>query len=222
MGAEIGTILGYPLSDPIGFVVLAIFTGLFALGTRIAPPAVLFSEGVLYAYSFYALSRVSDGDLRPVMPDFTELGDLLWPLQLAAATFVISWTPAVLALLYAFESGASSPPVVFLVALAVLWGVVYTPAAMTVAAMTDSTLATLDPRIGIVVIRRMGSIYWQALTICILLQLAGGFVAYVIGFLPLLGIFISPFVRAYSALAIGCTLGLAFFKRSAELDLWGA
>jgi len=45
------------------------------------------------SYAFYVVSRVSDGDLRPVMPDFSEMSDLARPLSLAFLAFVISWTP---------------------------------------------------------------------------------------------------------------------------------
>jgi len=35
------------------------------------------------------VSRVSDGDLRPVMPDFSELSDLVRPLSLAFMACVL-------------------------------------------------------------------------------------------------------------------------------------
>lgn len=218
VGAEIGTILAYPLSDPVAFIVLAAFIGFFAFARRFAPPAILFSEGTLYAYSFYALGRVSDGDLKPVMPDFTGLEDFVWPLQIGAAAFVISWAPMTMVLTWLFVS--PNPPSslgIGLLALAVLWGLAYAPAAMTVAAITEHTLAILNPAVGISVIRRMGSVYWQAMGICTAIELAGLGVDYLLGPVPWLGVFASPFARVYSALAIGCTLGLAVFKRPPEL-----
>ena len=227
LSAEIETIVGYPLRDPLGFVVLAVFIGLFAFAARFAMFgrgfAILFSEGVLYSYVFYAVSRVSEGDLRPVMPDFSEMSDLARPLMLAAAAMIISWAPCVaavfgLGLTKASEAGPQ-PLALLLVGLAGLWGVIYTPAAMTVAALTDRILSTLNPALGIFAIVRMGAVYWQALIIFVTIGAVSLLVSYVLGLVAPLGLILGPFVKTYAALAIGCTLGLAVFKRAAQLEL---
>jgi len=58
---DLGTIVGYPLRDPLGFVVLAVFIGLFGFAAKFAAFgrgfAILFSDGVLYSYAFYVVSR---------------------------------------------------------------------------------------------------------------------------------------------------------------------
>src|SRR4029450_8556598 len=61
MMEEIPVIATYPLRDPMGYVVLALFTGFFAFCARFAGVfgaiGVVLSMGVLTAYCFYALSR---------------------------------------------------------------------------------------------------------------------------------------------------------------------
>jgi len=114
--------------------------------------AILFSDGVLYSYAFYIVSRVSDGDLRPVMPDFSEMSDLARPLSLAFLAFVISWTPFFAAMygLGLTRPAADPQPLAWLlVGLAGLWGLIYTPAAVTVAALTERMGSTLNPTLGI-------------------------------------------------------------------------
>ena len=223
--ADIGTIVGYPLRDPLGFIVLAVFIGLFGFAAKFAAfgrgVAFLFSDGVLYSYAFYVVSRVSDGDLRPVMPDFSELSDLARPLLLAFIAFIVSWTPLLAAV---FGLGLTTPeagpqPLGWLLAgLAGLWGVVYMPAAVTVAALTDRIGSTLNPVLGILAIRRMGSVYWQALIIFTALAAVEQLVGYVLGLMAPLKLLLGPLVNTYTALAIGCTLGLAVFKRP-QLEL---
>jgi hypothetical protein len=223
---EIGTIVGYPLRDRLGFIVLAVFIGFFAFAAKVAVFgrgfAILLSEGVLYSYAFYVVSRVSDGDLRPVTPDFTELSDLARPLSLAFVAFVISWAPC-FAVMFGLglttADGGPKPLALLLVGLAALWGVIYTPAAVTVAALTERMSSTLNPVLGVFVIRRMGTVYWQALIIFVAIGGAELLVRYVLGLMAPLRWILGPLVKTYAALAIGCTLGLAVFKRAPQLEL---
>src|SRR5215510_852819 len=228
LGAELETIIGYPLRDPLGFIVLAVFIGLFGFMAKFAAFgrgfAVLFSEGVLYSYAFYAVSRVSDGDLRPAVPDFSELSDLARPLSLAVTALVISWAPfaaAVFGLRLAMtEPDAGLRPLaLLLVGLAAVWGVIYTPVAMTVAALTERISSTLNPALGIFAISRMGAVYWEALVICAAIQGAVLLVGYVLSFVAPLWLLLGPLAKTYAALATSCTLGLAAFKRAPQLEL---
>lgn len=89
----------YPLSDKIGFVLLAIFVGVFSVAASFAAFgagfAVLFSQGLLYAYAFSAINRVSAGDLRSFMPNIGDISDLAEPLRGGVAALLISSGPLV-------------------------------------------------------------------------------------------------------------------------------
>src|SRR5262249_32589862 len=106
-----------------------------------------------------------------------------------------------------------------LVGVAAVWGLIYTPAAMTVAALTGRIVSTLNPALGIFAISRMGAVYWQALIIFIVIEAAVQLVGYVLGLAAPLALLLGPLVKTYAALAIGCTLGLAVFKRATQLEL---
>jgi len=44
-------------------------------------------------------------------------------------------------------------------------------------------------------------------------------IGYVLGLMAPLTFLLGPLVKTYAALAIGCTLGLAVFKRAPQLEL---
>jgi hypothetical protein len=98
--AELGTVFGYPLSDKVGFVLLAVVVGVFSVAASIAAfgagLAMLFSQGLLYAYAFNAINKVSAGDLKSVMPNVGDVSDLVEPLRGGVAAFLISTGPLVL------------------------------------------------------------------------------------------------------------------------------
>jgi hypothetical protein len=98
--AELGTVFGYPLSDKVGFVLLAVIVGVFSVAASIAAFgagfAILFSQGLLYAYAFNAINKVSAGDLKSVMPNVGDVSDLVEPLRGGVAAFLISTGPLVL------------------------------------------------------------------------------------------------------------------------------
>jgi hypothetical protein len=287
--SEIPTILGYPFQDPIAYVMLSIFTGIFAFAAKFAMAggaiAILLSQGVLMAYCFYALSRVADGNMKDFMPDITNPWDLVPPLRFGAAAFLISTGPAFLVLLLGpglglasllfaggkapepavvhahalvqpppegaeteaepsadeedptppGEEGASgtvpedaeglaalglfSPGFLLLFLLALVWKLVYTPVALTVAGLSRSALSTLNPLIGFSTILSMGGVYWQAMAIYTVIAIAQTIIGFVFGMIPLAGSLVNAFVNAYAYLAIGCTLGLAVFKKARELGV---
>jgi hypothetical protein len=116
------------------------------------------------------------------------------------------------------EGGSMVGPIAMLgIVVAVIWMIAYMPVALTVAALSKSILSTLNPAIGIDTIKKMGGTYWQALAIYVAIVVAQTVAAFVLGLIPFLGGLAAAFVNAYAALAIGCTLGLAVFKRAAEL-----
>jgi len=98
--AELGTVFSYPLSDKMGFVLLAVIVGAFSMVASIAVfgagLAILFSQGLLYAYAFNAINKVSAGDLKTVMPNVGDISDLVEPMRGGVAAFLISTGPLVL------------------------------------------------------------------------------------------------------------------------------
>jgi hypothetical protein len=56
-------------------------------------------QGLMMGYAFTALRRVSSGNLTPGMPDMSSLDDLVQPVRLAAAAYVIAVLPLVITLI---------------------------------------------------------------------------------------------------------------------------
>jgi hypothetical protein len=303
MMEELGTILGYPLRDPTAFVMLAVFTWVFAALGNFAVlygrmVAVVFSQGVLMAYCFSALVRVSNGNMKDFMPDIGDITDLIRTLRLGGTALLAGSGPLMLVMVLipgiaimggmvsapkepqqaeaapmamppmmgeepapppaghpaaeaddeAAEEGgegqaegpvevqpvSTGTPVVpdagtgmklvglalsaiLFGGLALVWKVVYTPAALTVAGISRSSLSTLNPVVGFDTIQRMGGVYWQAMGIYTVIAAVEWALGALLGFIPLLGGFVRAFVDAYAYLMIGCTLGLAVFKKAREL-----
>ena len=91
--------------------------------------------------------------------------------------------------------------------------------ALTVAALSQSFVETLNPLVGLGTIQRMGAVYWSTLFFYADFAVAQSVVTATMGQVPILGGMVNAVVNAYAALAIGCTLGLAVFKRAPELGL---
>jgi hypothetical protein len=257
MMEELQTIATYPLRDPMGLVMLAVFTGVFGLLARLAGPfgaiGIVLSQGVLMWYCFNSLNRVANGNLKDFMPQFDDISDIVGPMKLGFAALVISAAPLFLIFLWSgisvaksFLADAPVPAIEMSVAHAqpeedeeveegpevsggmlllatlllipaILWKLVYTPVALTVAALSRSILSTLNPVLGFDTIKRMGVVYWQAMLIYTVLAFGQWVLGFLLSFIPILGGIVAAFVDAYAYLAIGCTLGLAVFKKAPEL-----
>jgi hypothetical protein len=89
MGEDLLVIAAYPFRDPLGFALLALFTGGFGYF------AGWLGQGVLMLYTFHALTRVSSGDFKSFTPDVTDPVELMQPARLAFAAFVISTGPLI-------------------------------------------------------------------------------------------------------------------------------
>ncbi len=102
---ELPVILGYPLSDPVAYVLLSIVVCVFGLVSHVAAfgggYAVLFTQGLLMAYSFTALNRVSSGRMQGFIPEIGDITDLARPLRLGFAALLISSGP-LLVLLFVY------------------------------------------------------------------------------------------------------------------------
>lgn len=95
--AEVPTILGYPFTDKVAFVAFAVFVGLFALAASVAAFGggfgMLFSQGLLYAYAFTAINRVSAGKMDSFMPEIGDMADLAGPVRIGLAALLVSSGP---------------------------------------------------------------------------------------------------------------------------------
>jgi hypothetical protein len=291
---DIGTIAAYPLVEPVAYVLLAIAVGVFSLTKGFSGYGVVFSEGLLMAYAFSALNRVSQGNLRSFMPAISDVMDMVLPLRLGFVAFLAAaWPLLALAFLgpsfedvFGFQlaaapvvavvhaqppeeqpvpeaeeqvpdeeaaveeepgggdagsaaepDGAGEPDAgvgpeprpgagwILLYALALLWRWIYSPVALTVAVLSStagwlsSSLQTLNPVLGAATIWRMGRTYWEALAVYSAIVLAQLALAFPLGFIPIGGTLLRAFVDSYAMLCIGCTLGLAVFKRAKALGM---
>ena len=259
---EIGVIVSYPLRDTVSFVLLSLFTWFFGLAGGFVLYAAILSKGVLTWYSFNAVSKVSIGNMRDLMPDFRDISEIAHAMRLSLAALAISAGPFFLCVFLipgasmlvggpsvaqgprldvvyaqppaspgagepdeshnAFEArregGSIVGPLAMLgIVIAAIWMVAYMPVALIVAALSKSILNTLNPAMGVDTIKKMGAVYWQALAVYLAIVMAQFVLGFVLGLIPIAGGLAMGFVNAYAALAIGCTLGLAVFKKGAEL-----
>lgn len=244
---ELNTILTYPLRDTTAFVSLAVFTWVFAALGQVAvmygkAVGIIFSQGVLMAYCFTALSRASSGNLKDFMPDISDIHDLIRALRLGFAALLAGSGPLLLIVILIpglallggvpsstpSDSGGEMPEesdagpgvALFLLGLiALVWKVGYTPMALTVAGLSRSVWSTLNPAVGIDTIRRMDTVYWHAMGIYTVVAFTQWVLGAILSYIPILGGLIRSFVDAYAYLMIGCALGLAVFKKAPELGL---
>jgi hypothetical protein len=277
--SDLGLIFSYPFRDPIAYVMLAIFTGIFGMLTMGGFLAVILSQGVLFWYAFNAVSKVAIGNTKDVMPDFRDIYDVITPLRLGVAALVVSYLPIFLCVFFIAglpaldfvdagtpgegvawaapeaedgedvvpeeedeEGGVSGaagtaglPPGdedgapyeepragvlgFALLGLAIVWKLTYTPVALTVAALSGSVLNTINPVIGFSTIRSMGAVYWQAAGLYTAIAVVQGVLGMAFDMIPvpIVPSVLKAFVDAYCWLAIGCTLGLAVYKKAPEL-----
>lgn len=92
--AQLVTTLKYPFASPIAFLLLVIVTGVFAAFRGFSGGwAWALSRGIVLWYSFHAMFRVSNGDLRFSMPEFRDRDTLFRPMRLAFAALLVSSLP---------------------------------------------------------------------------------------------------------------------------------
>jgi predicted Zn finger-like uncharacterized protein len=236
---ELPIIVRYPLVDRMALALLTVVVWIAMVARSFAlfggGVALLFSQGLLLAYAFTAINRVSSGNLRDYMPDVSDPTSLVEPLRLSAAALIVSAGPLLLLVFFY----ASSVPSLFMrsgraaadpmerqslwvlpvMAVALLWKVAYSPIALAVGAISRSFLSTLNPAVGIRCIQSMGSVYWEAMAIYTVIVLVQWLLGLVFGFIPVLGTLVRAAIDSYAYLMIGCTLGLAVFKKGRELGV---
>ena len=109
------------------------------------------------------------------------------------------------------------------------WGIFYYPMALTVAGYTQSFGAVINPLVGLDTIRLMGTTYFKAFAMVIVVQVVSLGIGGLISFstsalaLPFIGDIIGNFINAtftfYFNLVIACILGLSLFKCADRLDI---
>jgi hypothetical protein len=97
---ELGTVLSYPLRDPMAYIMMAVVLGIFSAASKVAMfgglIGVVFYYGLLYAYAFTAINRVSAGNTTDFMPNVADITDLLKQVFLGLAAMIVSAGPLVL------------------------------------------------------------------------------------------------------------------------------
>ncbi len=118
---------------------------------------------------------------------------------------------------------------VLLLLLSIAWGVFYYPMALAVAGYTQSFGSVVNPLVGIDTIRRMGSTYFKAFGMVLVVQVVGFVVGVIVALitapfaLPFFGnlpaMFIDGSLTFYFNLVVACVLGLSLYKRADELGI---
>lgn len=119
--------------------------------------------------------------------------------------------------------------IAFLFLLFIGWAVFYYPMALTVAGYTQSFGSVLNPLVGLDTIRRMGTTYFKAFGMVVVVQVASFVVGVMIAFitspltLPFMGNMVGNFINAtftfYFNLVVACILGLSLFKCADRLGI---
>jgi hypothetical protein len=113
--------------------------------------------------------------------------------------------------------------------LALAWAVFYYPMALSIAGYTEDFWSVVNPLVGLDTIRRMGTIYFKAFGMYLVVQTIGSvmsMMAYAVLApfdMPFLGNLPARFVEGtitfYTSLVIACILGLALYKSADKLGI---
>ena len=119
--------------------------------------------------------------------------------------------------------------VALLFVVCVLWAIFYYPMALAVAGYTQSFASVINPLVGLDTIKRMGSTYFKAFGMVLVIQLVGFVVSVVVAVitsplsLPFMGnlpaTFINGTVTFYFNLVVACLLGLSLYKSADRLGI---
>ena len=119
--------------------------------------------------------------------------------------------------------------IAFLLLLFIGWALFYYPMALTVAGYTQSFGSVLNPLVGLDTIRRMGTTYFKAFAMVMVVQCVAFVVSVIIAVitspfaLPFVGNMVGNFINAtftfYFNLVVACILGLSLFKSADRLGI---
>jgi len=118
---------------------------------------------------------------------------------------------------------------VLLLLLAIGWGIFYYPMALAVAGYTQTFGSVINPLVGLDTIKRMGTTYFKAFGLVLMVQIVGGIVGIIVAIilspfaLPFVGnlpaMFVDGSLTFYFNLVIACVLGLSLFKCADRLGI---
>lgn len=118
---------------------------------------------------------------------------------------------------------------VLLLLLAIGWGIFYYPMALAVAGYTQTFGSVINPLVGLDTIRRMGTTYFKAFGLVLMVQIVGGIIGIIVAIilspfaLPFVGnlpaMFVDGSLTFYFNLVIACVLGLSLFKCADRLGI---
>lgn len=113
--------------------------------------------------------------------------------------------------------------------LGLVWAIFYYPMALAVAGYTQRIAAVINPLVGLDTIRRMGTTYFKAFGMVLVVQIVGFVVSVIIALITspfnlpfvgnLPGNFINGAATFYFNLVIACVLGLSLFKTADRLGI---
>ena len=118
---------------------------------------------------------------------------------------------------------------VLLLLLAIGWGIFYYPMALAVAGYTQTFGSVINPLVGLDTIKRMGTTYFKAFGLVLMIQVVGGIVGIIVAIilspfaLPFVGnlpaMFVDGSLTFYFNLVIACVLGLSLFRCADRLGI---
>ena len=116
-----------------------------------------------------------------------------------------------------------------LLLMGLVWALFYYPMALTVAGYTQSFVSVVNPLVGLDTIRRMGSTYFKAFGMVLIIQIVAGIVSVIVALitspfnLPFVGNLPANFINGtttfYFNLVIACLLGLSLYKCADRLGI---
>src|SRR5262249_25306496 len=139
-----------------------------------------------------------EGREGDALPDFRNVRETLGTLVLSVAALAVSSGPLLLCMVLVGDTSLmvaerdapaslGAPLAALALVLAAVWMILYTPAALIVAALWKSVIRTLNPVIGLDTIRRMGLIYGQVLGLYAALSAVQWLAGFALGFVPYVG-----------------------------------
>lgn len=118
-------------------------------------------------------------------------------------------------------------PLILLLAVTGVWAIIYFPTALTVAGYTQSIGSTLNPLVGLSMMREMGGTFFKAFGMYLLLVVLGFFLFLGVGVLtsPLSSLgfgqapsqFIGAILSFYLYIVMACIFGLALYRSHEKL-----
>jgi hypothetical protein len=126
---------------------------------------LLLAIAILFRYSSFIIKDVANGNsVGADSFDFSSLlTDFINPIVVGAGTVLITFGPLLLITKYLPFLNIFAP-------LALCWAIIYYPVALSIAGITNSFTAVINPLLGITTIKQLGKVYWQCFGYYLLLM----------------------------------------------------